>query len=350
MRIIRAEAYGMCFGVRDAVAMARREAAAGPLTLLGELVHNPVVNADLRERGVASGDLEAVGETATRRVMITAHGAADAHRERWQAAGFHVMDATCPLVRRAHEALRGLVERGFFPIVVGRRGHVEVRGLTGDFPEAYVLEGERDIGGVPEAAAYGVIAQTTQPLERVEAIVVELRRARPAAEVVFCDTVCRPTKERQEALRRLCREVPVVVVVGGRSSNNTRELVERARKEGVLAYHVERAEDLQARWFEGVEAAGVTAGTSTLRSTVDEVCRRLEWFAFAQSVGTLEGRARAGSGCGSAGGYPVGGSGRQPVAAGRRGEGFWASLATKRSIRSMAVSIWSMAVEQLHRT
>jgi len=160
-------------------------------------------------------------------------------------------------------------------VIIGKHGHVEVRGLAGDFPEAVVVETEADLAGVPERALYGVISQTTQPIDRVLRLVVALRAARPDSRVRFRDTVCRPTKDRQRALRDLLRKVEVVIVVGGRNSNNTRELVETVRAVGVRAHHIERPGELRREWFEGVEEVGITGGTSTLPGTVAAVQRRL---------------------------------------------------------------------------
>ena len=278
MKIQLAEHYGLCFGVRDAIAQAERLAAQGPLTILGELVHNPVVRERLAQRGVREGALDR--ESApTPQVMITAHGASDRKRAEWRGAGFGVADGTCPLVRHAHGQLGLLVSLGYAPVVIGKRGHVEVEGLTGDFPEACVVESEADISRLPQRERYGVISQTTQPLEKVQALVAALRRARPASEVRFSDTVCQPTKNRQNALRKLLAECDTMVVVGGRNSNNTVQLVTAASAAGLAVFHIERAEELDPAWFCAAENVGLTAGTSTLKETVAAVHARLEQIA-----------------------------------------------------------------------
>lgn len=279
MTIHLAEHYGICFGVRDALALAERLADDEPLTILGQLVHNPIARERLDALGVKQGALDdapGAPAAATHRVMITAHGSSDAARARWRESGHAVADATCPLVRHAHAQLRRLVEEeGCFPVIIGKHGHVEVLGLAGDFPEAVVLETEADLAAIPERPLYGVVSQTTQPIERVHRLVVALRACRPNSRVRFRDTVCRPTKDRQAALRKLIGEVEIVIVVGGRNSNNTRELVETVRAAGLPAHHIERAEELRPEWFEGIEHAGITGGTSTLPETVAEVQRRL---------------------------------------------------------------------------
>ena len=279
MKIRIAEHYGLCFGVRDAIAKAEQLAERGPLTILGELVHNPIVRERLARRGVREGALREPGSAATPQVMITAHGASDRMRTGWRDVGFGVADGTCPLVKHAHEQLRSLVALGYFPVVIGKPGHVEVEGLIGDFPGACVVETCSDIARLPVRDRIGVISQTTQPLDKVLALVEAIRNARPESEVRFCDTVCQPTKNRQSALRKLIAECDTMVVVGGRNSNNTVQLVTAASAAGLAVFHIERAEELDPAWFCNAENVGLTAGTSTLKETVAAVHERLKQIA-----------------------------------------------------------------------
>jgi 4-hydroxy-3-methylbut-2-enyl diphosphate reductase len=279
MKILLAEHYGLCFGVRDAIARAEQLAREGPLTILGELVHNPVVRERLARQGVAEGALNRRDSAATPQVMITAHGASDRARGEWREAGFGVADGTCPLVKHAHEQLRLLVSLGYFPVVIGKAGHVEVEGLIGDFPNAFVVEKAADPERLPVAERYGVISQTTQPLEKVHALLSAIREARPGAEVRFADTVCQPTKNRQNALRKLIAECDTLVVVGGHNSNNTLQLAAAAAAAGLVVHHIERAEELDENWFSHGRIVGVTAGTSTLKETVAAVVERLRGIA-----------------------------------------------------------------------
>jgi 4-hydroxy-3-methylbut-2-enyl diphosphate reductase len=132
MKIILADHFGICFGVRDAIAQAEQLAAAGPLTVLGELVHNPIVRERLRAQGVAETSLDHP-TTSARRVMITAHGASDAKREQWKSIGAIVADGTCPLVRHAHNQLKRLVAGGFFPVVIVSGGMLKSTGSLAIF-------------------------------------------------------------------------------------------------------------------------------------------------------------------------------------------------------------------------
>src|SRR5262245_51899634 len=165
MKILRAEHLGMCFGVRDAIALALHESAAQPLTILGELVHNEAVLATLRDKGISiRHDPAAV---ATPAVMITAHGASQRMMNRVRDRGLTVTEATCPLVQFAHRAVARLVQEGYHPVIVGKRDHVEVRGLTEDLHAYDVVLAEADVDGLQERARFGIAAQTTQPVERV---------------------------------------------------------------------------------------------------------------------------------------------------------------------------------------
>ncbi|MFO1487421.1 MAG: 4-hydroxy-3-methylbut-2-enyl diphosphate reductase [Verrucomicrobiota bacterium] len=273
MRILRAEHLGMCFGVRDAIAFAINHAATEPLTVLGDLVHNEVVLADLHQRGVRfQADPETV---ATKTVMITAHGASAKRINATRELGFNVVSAACPLVQVAHRAVRELVREGFYPVIVGQAGHVEVRGLTEDLPECSVVLSDADLEQLPWRPRYGVAAQTTQPIEKVRYLVSQLRRRFPDAEVRFVDTVCQPTKQRQHAAVDLARRCSVVLVIGGAHSNNTHELVKTCGLYCSRVHHIQTAADVRADWFQETDVVGVTAGTSTPDETIAGVEERL---------------------------------------------------------------------------
>lgn len=294
MTITLADHFGMCFGVRDALRKTHDTATTGPATVLGELVHNPVVQAHLKTLGVQRGHLETVGSSETQRVIITAHGAADRDRSAWKQAGYAVTDTTCPLVKKAHNALAALVASGCQPVVIGQPGHVEVKGLCGDFPRAVVVETGADVEALRPAARFGIVSQTTQALAKVLALVEQIKARFPQSAVVFRDTVCQPTKDRQNAMDRLCRENDLIVVIGGRNSNNTRQLSETARSVGTAVRQVETAEDLDPAWFRGVERVGVTAGTSTLDETVHAVVAQLKRFSQENAALSLSSRVRQG--------------------------------------------------------
>jgi 4-hydroxy-3-methylbut-2-enyl diphosphate reductase len=248
------------------------------LTVLGELVHNRDVLHMVREAGVqVAPSLEA--DVATPRVLITAHGASRRAIRELESRGLLVEEATCPLVRHAHRMLERLVAQGFFPVVIGKPDHAEVRGLVGDLDEYAVIEHPQQIAALAGRPRLGVVSQTTQPLQYVRALVEAIRAAYPDAEVRFADTVCQPTKDRQLAARRLAAACDVVIVVGGRNSNNTRQLVAACREAGARAHQVETAADLRAEWLHEARSVGLTAGTSTPDHVIDAVHAALQRFA-----------------------------------------------------------------------
>ena len=269
MRIIRAHHLGMCFGVRDAIALAHSQATHEPLTILGELVHNQTVLEDLRTRGIATETEPA--KVRTRRAMITAHGASEKRIAEARAQGLEIFEGTCPLVHHAHRAVRQFVAEGYHPVIIGKRDHVEVRGMTEDLEEYDVILREADIAQVRPRTKFGLAAQTTQPIDRVEKLVEHFRKVFSGSEVRFADTVCQPTKQRQRAARDLARQCDVVIVVGGSNSNNTRELVQSCAEHCSHVHHVEFPADVRGSWFEGARVAGITAGTSTPDHLIDAV-------------------------------------------------------------------------------
>ena len=273
--IVVASHYGMCFGVKAAIKTARELANRTPVTILGELAHNATVKQNLERVGAFHGELEG-NSAGTKDVIITAHGASDRERMRWADLGHRVTDTTCPLVHKAHAALRNLVANGYAPVVIGKSGHVEVRGLVGDFPNAQVILNPEDVQGLEILGEkIGVISQTTQQIDHVDLVLATLTDKFSKAEVKFIDTVCRPTKDRQLALLDLCARVKVVVVVGGANSNNTSQLVEKCRNLGCIGYHVQKPDDVLEEWFYGVDKVGLTAGTSTPDEDVYRVKKKL---------------------------------------------------------------------------
>jgi 4-hydroxy-3-methylbut-2-enyl diphosphate reductase len=281
MKIIRAKHLGMCFGVRDAINLALDRARHEPLTIYGDLVHNDTVLASLRQRGIQfEHDPDRVPTTE---VMITAHGASDRTMSQLRQRGLSVSEATCPLVHHAHLAVQRLVQENYHPVIIGKREHVEVRGLTEDLQEYDVILTEDDVATLRERPRFGVAAQTTQPIDKVQRLVDLIRRRFPRSEVRFEDTVCQPTKQRQSAAVELAKVCDVVVVVGGPKSNNTHELVRTCQRFCAQVYHVQQASDLRHEWFQSATVVGLTAGTSTPDVTIDAVEHRLQALALAQS-------------------------------------------------------------------
>jgi 4-hydroxy-3-methylbut-2-enyl diphosphate reductase len=167
------------------------------------------------------------------------------------------------------------VREGFHPVIIGKRDHVEVRGMTEDLDVFDVVLSEEDATSLSEQPRFGVVAQTTQPIDRVRHLVQLIRERFPKSEVRFIDTVCQPTKQRQNAAIELARQCDMIVVIGGTQSNNTYELVRTCGCYCPRVHHVQTADDLRAEWLDGAQTAGITAGTSTPDSVINAVEQRL---------------------------------------------------------------------------
>jgi 4-hydroxy-3-methylbut-2-enyl diphosphate reductase len=271
MKVVRAEVMGMCFGVRDALKVITAIELPEQVTIHGQLVHNHAVLTQLEARGFAmTGEADRRGLPETPTVLITAHGVSDRERQRLEAAGKTLVDTTCPLVTRVHQAALTLRDEGYHVLVIGKAGHVEVQGIVEDLPSFDVVDSADAVRTYPHPRL-GIVCQTTAPARTVAKVREAIVARNPGAEIRFIDTVCLPTKDHQRALERLLDEVEAMVVVGGRNSNNTRELVALCQERGVPALHVQDASELDPEWFLGVETVGLTAGTSTLDTTIDAV-------------------------------------------------------------------------------
>ena len=279
MQLFFAEEMGMCFGVKDALKVLETIDRPQEVTIHGQLVHNEIVLTQLGARGFPMrSETERERLPDTRRVLITAHGISERERQRLQTGGKELIDTTCPLVRKVHQTALDLQHEGYHILLIGKPGHVEVRGVVEDLTHF-------DIVPTPDAvrryscARLGVVCQTTIAPRMVEAVRQAITQHNPDAEIRFVDTTCHPTRNRQRALERLLPLVDTMIVIGGSHSNNTLELVELCQERGVKTYHVQDADDLRREWFRSARRVGVTAGTSTLDSTIEGVKECLQQWA-----------------------------------------------------------------------
>jgi len=275
MQVLLADAMGFCFGVRDALAAAEETPRPHAVTIHGELVHNERIQRRLDSLGFHSSAENDRGRIPpTPLVMITAHGVSDRERSRLEQSGKQLIDTTCPLVQKVHRAAQLLAAEGRHVLIIGRPGHVEVQGILEDLASGEVVESEQSVRPYPHERL-GIVCQSTTPPRLAAAVNAAIRAANSLADIRFIDTICQPTRDRQDAVVRLLPLVDAMVVVGGQNSNNTRELAALCRDRGVPAYHVQTAADLDPRWFRGCRVVGLTAGTSTLDETIEEVRRGL---------------------------------------------------------------------------
>lgn len=281
MEILRAQAMGFCFGVRDAIEVVRDLGQSGtPVYTLGAIVHNPQIAEQLEEINVHVIDdlADAPPESV---VAITAHGAPPRLEEEALARGLKLIDTTCPLVTRIQKTAAGLVAQRYSVLIYGDAKHKEVKGIVGwTGGKARVITSMADLEDWTPTRRVALISQSTSNVEKFIALARDLvsEMVRRGIEVRVINTICKPTKERQGAVRELARQVDVVVAIGGRASANTRKLAQAAVDEGVPAYWVERPSELKPEWFEGVERVGITAGASTPDSVIDAVEEQIRSF------------------------------------------------------------------------
>lgn len=278
MIVLRADAMGMCFGVRDALAVIAEVRTPEQVTIHGELVHNEAVLRDLDARGFHRSPEGDRPVPATPAVLVTAHGISNRERSRLLDAGKQLVDTTCPLVQKAHDHAQRLQQEGRRVVVIGRAGHVEVQGIVEDLDRPIVVGSDSDVVTWPERRL-GVVCQTTTREDDAARLLAAIRRQNPEADVAFADTICSPTKARVTALHDLLPRVDALVVVGGANSNNTAQLVRRAESRGVPALRVQAPSELDPSFLKSRRVIGLTAGTSALPATIDAVHRALLAFA-----------------------------------------------------------------------
>jgi 4-hydroxy-3-methylbut-2-en-1-yl diphosphate reductase len=273
--IKRAKTQGFCFGVAITVKKAE-EAVARPgaaVTTLGHVVHNPQMVAQLEEKGLRDAhSVEDVPDGET--LFVRAHGLPIAVFDRAKEKNLAVIDATCPMVTKIHVAAEKLKNDGYKIVVVGDPNHPEVKGTLSHVPGAWCIESVADVEKLPRASRVGVVVQSTWSGTGFTDIVRAL--SAKYYDVRAVNTICTDTHNRQGQVGDLAREVQVMVIVGGKTSANTKHLAELAAMNGARTYHIEGPDELQAPWFAGVEVAGLMSGASTPGWLVDEVSDRMD--------------------------------------------------------------------------
>lgn len=267
---------GACFGVIRAIKLGEQALAkgSGDVVSFGPLIHNPQVVADLQSRGMKT--VNDAGEVAGGTVILRSHGVRREIEADLKNRGVHVVDATCPLVKKPQRIATSLGKDGYFLVLVGDCNHPEVKGVLSYFGrEDYLVTYDvADIDKIPaDVSRVGIIAQTT--IEYGVLAGIEKRCRERFADVVVHNTICDATSVRQEEAEALARHADVVVVVGGRNSSNTKKLEKICLKYQTATYLIETLEELRVEWFVGKKRIGVTGGASTPQEYVDNVGERI---------------------------------------------------------------------------
>ena len=289
-RIVVAETLGYCWGVRRAVdIITEASSATSPIAPIGDVIHNPQVVERLRARGVngATSVAEAV-DRGVRRVAITAHGMGPHLAQQAAENNLELIDTTCPLVIKVQRLAQKLVRQGYFIVVYGDDYHPEVKSViawanTTKAVAAKKIEqlpwnarrGEDGPGKVAPPRKVALVSQTTKNIDELMAFanVLQGMVTPHGGEFRLCNTICEPTTERQEALRRMVDEVDLILAIGGMKSSNTARLADVGNSLGVQSYHIEKPEDIRDEWLValGDGNVGVTAGASTPDDVIQDV-------------------------------------------------------------------------------
>ena len=267
-KIIRSEVMGFCMGVKAVMRKVDNQINMKNDTDLytyGPLIHNPQVIEKLSAQGVRS--IESPGEEAGR-IIIRAHGIHPKKRKEFIDAGYDIVEGTCPRVLKSQKTVSQYSRKGWFIVLVGDKGHGEVRAIVGCADKYAVILSESEAEELTFPEKTLVIAQTTLSKVEYDAICQILRRRNPSVKII--KSICPATSQRQESLLRLTKEVDAIVVVGGKNSANTRRLHLSVQKAGIPSWHVEDVNGLPEEIFK-FETIGITAGASTPDWMIDRI-------------------------------------------------------------------------------
>ena len=297
MDVLLANPRGFCAGVDRAIEIVKRaiETLGAPIYVRHEVVHNRFVVDDLKHRGaVFVEELDEVPDGAT--VIFSAHGVSKAVRAEAERRGLKVFDATCPLVTKVHLEVSRHCRAGRDVVLIGHEGHPEVEGTMGQWKREagsgriYLVEDADDVAALqvdqPQNLAY--TTQTTLSVDDTRSVIEALRAKFPAVQGPKNDDICYATQNRQDSVRELAARCDLVLVVGSPNSSNSNRLRELAEREGVAAYLIDGAVEIDPRWVEGRSRIGITAGASAPEVLVRGVIERLRELG-AQHVAELEG-------------------------------------------------------------
>ena len=281
MRVEIDEQSGFCFGVVRAINEAEEALASGSIVSLGDIVHNRVEVQRLESLGLQTISHEDIPTLAGKRMLIRAHGEPPKTYSLAKEYGIEVIDATCPVVsalqRKVKRAYEEMEQVGGSVVILGKRGHAEVVGLTGQVEEkAIVVESEEDLEQIDFSRPIYFLSQTTQSVEKFNRLTEIMLQRLPNRDMLTADdTICRRVSSREEHLRKFARCHDIIIFVCGRKSSNGKVLYSICREENARSYNIEEASELQKEWFCGVESVGICGATSTPKWLMEEIARAI---------------------------------------------------------------------------
>ena len=284
LNIFLASTRGFCMGVERSISMAEkaRDEIEGDITILNEIVHNNSVVMDLEKRGI--GRTTNMDDIVNGTVVISAHGVAPSMINKAREMGLNVIDSTCPLVKVIHKAADFYIKRDFTVLVHGDPNHDEMKGVKGRNPDKiHIIKEITNQSDLPEIEGkVALISQSTQSLEQFDKAADLVRQKYQKVEIK--NTICDATRKHQTAILELAPKVDLVLVVGSRTSANSKRLVSISQKTGKETYLIDSADELKREWFDGIENVGITSGASTPDHIVRDVVARIKMFAVESGV------------------------------------------------------------------
>lgn len=277
MNVTVAKSAGFCFGVKRAVELVYEQAAlGGPLYTYGPIIHNEEVVKDLEEKGVQVVDSAAqLHDLPKGRVIIRSHGVGRAVQEQIESAGFQVLDATCPFVKKIHRIVEEHARAGEHIVIIGSPTHPEVEGICGwcDPRHTSVIETreEAEKFDIPPGKKICIVSQTTYNNNKFKNLVEIIENKGYYISVCILNTICNATQERQAEARSLAKNAEAMIVIGGSHSSNTQKLFEICKDECKNTYYIQTLEDLDLTELRGLDNVGITAGASTPNNIIEEV-------------------------------------------------------------------------------
>jgi len=276
MQIKLAKSAGFCFGVKRALDIAFKAASSGKMVfMLGDIVHNEAVVKKVEEAGVKK--INRLRPVTTGALLIRAHGAGKNTFNRAKKLGYEIIDATCPMVKEIHKIARKLENQGYRIIIIGDKKHAEVTGICGQLnSKALVIEGFQNIPlkKIKKIAKAGIVIQSTQLLDHLPAILKLLHKHIP--KISFHNTICNPTRAKQNEIKAMPLENDLMIIIGSKTSANTKRIYEISRSLNKNSYWVNSAKQIKKSWLANAKSVGVTAGASTPESTIREVIAKIE--------------------------------------------------------------------------
>jgi 4-hydroxy-3-methylbut-2-enyl diphosphate reductase len=275
MKIRLAKSAGFCFGVRKAITTALETAKSEKsVFMLGDIVHNEEVVRQIQETGIKKIHRLSSGKGKT--LLIRAHGCSRHTLEQALKLGYRIIDATCPMVKEIHKIARQLENQGYRIIIIGDKRHDEVLGIVGQLRfKALVIDKLQNIplGKIKKITKAGIVVQSTQDLDKLPEILELLRRYIP--EISFHNTICNPTRMKQNEVKTMPLENSVMIIIGSKTSANTKRIYGISKSLNKNSYWVNGGREIKKNWLVNAKNVGITAGASTPESSIKEVIAKI---------------------------------------------------------------------------